>query len=147
MTGIWRNWMNIWCITMIVSGLIFVLAAFPATDKVARLFYDFVYWPLDGQSGFSDAARPSIAILGAVFLAFAVLIQSVVKIALDDPSSPLWRVVTTSVVVWWIVDSAASIICGIPVNVVTNTILLMTFLVPILGSGVLKRDQRASRGD
>jgi hypothetical protein len=139
MTGFYRNWLNIWCVAMIASGVIFVLAAFPTTDIFARLFYDLVYWPLDKQSGFSDAARPSIAILGAVFFAFAVLLQGVVKIALDDPTSPLWRVIATSVVIWWLVDSAASVICGIPVNAVTNTILLVTFLVPIMGSGVLKR--------
>jgi hypothetical protein len=139
MTGMWRNWMTVWCIAMIVSGLIFVLAAFPATDVFARIFYDFVYWPLDGQSGFSDAARPTIAILGAVFFAWAIMLQGVIKIALDDPASPLWRVITTGVVVWYVVDSGASFACGIPVNVVTNTLLFVTFLVPVLGSGVLKR--------
>lgn len=139
MTGLYRSWLNIWCVTMMASGMIFVLAAFPATDIFARLFYDFVYWPLDGQSGFSNAARPTIAIVGAVFWAFAVLLQGVVKIALDDPASPLWRVLTISVLVWWLVDSAASVICGIPVNAVTNTILLVTFLVPTIGSGVLRR--------
>lgn len=138
MTGLYRNWLNIWCVAMIASGFIFVLAAVPATDIFARLFYDLVYWPLDGQSGFSNAARPTIAILGAVFLAFAILVQGVAKIALDNPASPLWRVLTTSVVVWWVVDSVASVICGIPVNALTNTILLVTFLVPIMGSGVLK---------
>ena len=139
MTGLYRNWMNIWRAAMIAAGLIFVLAAFPATDIFVRLFYDLIYWPLDGNSGFSDASRPTIAILGAVFLAFAVLIQGVVKIAFDDPASPLWRVITMSVVVWWVVDSGVSVICGVPVNAVTNTILLVIFLVPILGSGVLKR--------
>jgi hypothetical protein len=139
MTGMWRNWMNSWCIAMIVSGLIFVLAALPVTDVFARLFYDFVYWPLDGQSGFSDAARPTIAILGAVFFAWAVMMQGVVKIALDDPKSPLWRVIIVGVVLWYVVDSAVSVACGIPVNAISNTVILAAFLVPILGSGVWRR--------
>lgn len=139
MSGIWRNWMQAWSVAVIISSLVFVLAAFPATDFPARLFYDFVYWPLDNQSGFTDVARPSIAILGAVFLGWAIMLQGVIKIALDDPASPLWRVITTSVVVWYFVDSGVSFACGIPVNVVTNTMIFVAFLVPLLGSKVLKR--------
>jgi hypothetical protein len=139
MSGIWRNWMQAWCIAMMISGLVFVLAAFPVTDFPTRIFYDLVYWPLDGQSGFTDAARPTIAILGAVFLGWAIMLRGVIKIALDDPASPLWRVITTTVVAWYVIDSGVSFACGIPVNVVSNTMIFVAFLVPMLGSGVLRR--------
>jgi hypothetical protein len=139
MSGIWRNWMQAWCFTMIISGLVFVLAAFPATDFPARFFYDFVYWPLDGQSGFTDAARPTIAVLGAVFLGWSIMLHGVIKIALADPASPLWRVITTAVAAWYVVDSGVSLACGIPANVITNTMIFLAFLVPAVGSGVLKR--------
>lgn len=140
-TGFYRNWMVIWCNAVIATALVFVLAAFPTTDIGTRLFYDLIYWPLDGQSGFSDEARPSIAVLGAVFLAFAVLLRSVILLALDNPISPLWRIATLAMVVWWVVDSGVSVFTGIPVNAVTNTVLLVTFLVPVLGSGVLRQER------
>jgi hypothetical protein len=139
MSGICRTWMKAWCFAMIISSSVFVLAAFPATDFPARLFYDFVYWPLDDQSGFTDVARPTIAILGAVFLGWAIMLEGVIKIALDDPASPLWRVITTAVVVWYVADGIVSFPCGIPANVITNTLIFAAFLVPLLGSRVLKR--------
>ena len=40
-------------------------------------------------------------------------------------------------VVWHVIDSAISGASGAPANAVSNTVFLLTFLTPIMASGVL----------
>jgi hypothetical protein len=48
-----------------------------------------------------------------------------------------WRGLTGAMLAWFVIDSAASVSTGAPVNAVSNAVFLATFLIPILASGVL----------
>lgn len=63
MSVIWRQWLTLWCYLVLVLGIIFAGSAFAQTDAAVRLFYDLIYWPLDGQSGWHESLRLTAAIL------------------------------------------------------------------------------------
>lgn len=138
MTGVWKIWIDIWCWAAVGLGVLFALGGFAATDAGARLFYDAVYWPIDGASAFDADMRFTSAVLGCVTLGWAIAIMGLVQTA-ERAGPSAWRWLTASVVIWYVTDSALSVLTGVPVNVIPNTGLLATYLIPLFASGVLGR--------
>jgi hypothetical protein len=139
MTGFWKVWIQVWCWGTLVFGVVLLGAAHPTTEAPARMFYDLIYWPIDGGSRFDgEAFRLTVAVLGAVMIGWAVTIFGAIKAA-HSGSPELWRAITTAMAVWYIVDSAASVMNGSPMNAVSNTVFLVAWLIPMLATGVLRR--------
>ncbi|MBI1186681.1 MAG: hypothetical protein GC206_05015 [Alphaproteobacteria bacterium] len=141
MTGFWKTWMFAWCAATLALGAIFAAAAFPATDAVARLYYDAVYWPLDGRSAFAEDLRFTVAVLGAVLIGWAITIYGMIAAA-ERVGAPVWRTLTFAMLAWFGIDSALSVAAGVPVNAIANTGFLVTYLLPVLASGVLRENAR-----
>lgn len=57
--------------------------------------------------------------------------------AADRLGGQIWREITAAIAVWYGVDCAISIGTGFPLNAVSNTALVIGYLAPVLGSGVL----------
>lgn len=143
MSEFWRTWLRVWCWATMGIGALFAAAAVPALEGGVRLFYDTVYWPIDGASPYGPDVQLTAALLGAVMIGWAIAILGLVSVA-ETVGVQAWRTLTLSVVVWYAIDSAISIALGAPLNALSNTIFLVTFLAPILGGGVLGSPQRAS---
>ena len=131
--------MVVWCYLVLGLGLVFAGSAFPITDAPVRLFYDVIYWPLDGQSGWNDSLRLTAAILGAVMMGWSMTMLTVVQIGFTQTEIHVWRPLTGAILLWWIVDSTISIALNTPINAVSNTGFLALYLVPVLASGVLTK--------
>jgi hypothetical protein len=128
--------MQVWCWATFGVGVMFALGAAPATDMGVRLFYDFVYWPIDGASPYGDSVRFTAALLGAVMIGWAMTIFTLVAAA-DQVGATAWRGLTAAVVAWYVIDSAISVASGVAVNALSNTGFAVTYLIPVLASGVL----------
>lgn len=138
MTGFWKSWMIVWCWAALGFGVVLALAALPGPDIVAAHYYDVVEWPIDGPVAFEPRERFTAAVLGAVMIGWAITIFGMVKAA-ETGGAPVWRTLTTAIVVWYVVDSGLSIVSGYPVNAVANTVFLATYLCAVFGSGVLSK--------
>jgi len=139
MSGFWKAWIQVWCWAVIGFGVFFASAAFPATDAGVRLFYDAIFWPVDGMASFGDPQfRLTVALIGCVTIGWGVLFLGGVSLALRGESR-LWGWLTASIGVWFVTDSILSVVLGAPVNVISNTGLLVGYLIPVLATGVLKR--------
>lgn len=136
MQGIWKHWMQVWCWAVLGVGAIFALGAIPDADGGVRLFYDAVAWPIDGVSPYGEEVRFTAALLGAVMMGWAMTVFALVAAA-DQIGAPAWRGLTIAIVTWYLIDSVISVASGWPLNAVSNTGFLVTFLIPILASGVL----------
>lgn len=136
MQGVWKTWMQVWCWATFGVGAMFALGAAPATDAGVRLFYDVIYWPIDGASPYGDTVRFTAALLGAVMIGWAMTIFTLVAAA-DRVGATAWRGLTAAVIAWYVIDSAISVGSGVGVNALTNTGFLVTYLIPVLASGVL----------
>jgi hypothetical protein len=141
MTGFWKNWLIVWCWATIGVGVLFAAGAIPALDGGVRLFYDIIMWPIDGLSPYGEEVRLTAALLGAVMIGWGIAIFGLIDAA-ESVGVQTWRTLTLSVVVWYAIDSAISIALGAPVNALSNTGFLVTFLAPILASGVLRGGRR-----
>lgn len=140
MTGFWKTWMNAWWLLMLGGVLVFWFAAFPGLDGAALLFYDAITWPIDGETGFTEATRPTAAVLGAVFLGFVLALGALMRMAYaasGEAAASLWRTITAIMLIWYLTDSAVSVLTGIPGNAVSNTGIIAGYLLPVLGSGAL----------
>ena len=137
MAGFWRTWMTAWCWAVAAFGLVLTGAAFEATSGPTRLLFAVLNGSeplhLNAQMRFSEA------VLGAVTLGWSVTLMAAIQAAnlLGDRGRPVWRLVTASMVGWWVIDSVLSIATGYGLNAIPNTVFLAAFLLPILRSGVL----------
>ena len=143
MASLWRRWVIGWCYLVLALGLVFTGSAWPQSDAAVRLFYDVIYWPLDGQSGWHESLRLTAAILGAVMMGWALTLLTLVQTALKQPQLSLWRPMTGSILVWWVIDSSISVALNTPGNALSNTGFLLLYLIPVLASGVLTKSNRA----
>lgn len=114
----------------IVFGLLTSSGAHPLTAAGAILFADLIIWPLDGGVQLTTEVRWLCAILGGVMIGWGVI---VLKLIATVPDRAVVRsIVLAGVGTWFVVDSAGSLAAGVPLNVLSNLVFLLAFLVPWL---------------
>lgn len=138
MSGFWRNWLTVWCWAVGVFGAVLVGGGLEATSGPARLIFGI----LDGPEPLDLNAqmRFSLAVMGAVTIGWAVTAAATIQAAilLGERATPVWRGLVAGVLVWFVIDTPMSIATGYGMNAIPNLILLATFLLPIIRSGVLR---------
>lgn len=139
MRGLWKAWLVTWCWVTFAVGAVFAAGGVPALDGGVRLFYDAVAWPIDGVSPYGEDVRLTAALLGCVMMGWMVAVLGLIDAA-EAVGVRAWRTITLSVVGWYAIDSALSVYLGAPMNALSNTGFLVTFLIPIIASGVLRGD-------
>lgn len=77
---------------------------------------------------------------GAVTIGWSLTLFAVIQAVhqLDEPySKTIWSLIAISVMSWYVIDSSLSIATGFWLNAIANTSFIVTFLIPVLSSGVL----------
>ena len=138
MTRFWTNWLRVWCFCVLAFGLVLAAVAVPALDGPARWIYSLVQighaQPLSFEA---PGMRFSIALVGAVTFGWGLTIAGMIKAARLG-GAPVWRDLTAAFGLWYLVDSGISILTGFGLNAVSNTGILIAYLIPVLRSGVLR---------
>lgn len=138
MTGFWHRWMTVWCWGIIGIGAAFVLNVFAPLRAPVHLFMDIAFWPFDGQpAGLGPETVFASAICGAVMIGWGLLMLGLVRDVRLNQEPRVWSLMTTAMLIWFVVDSAASWLSGARFNVLGNVGFLATYLIPVLASGVL----------
>lgn len=139
MSAVWRSWLNGWCVLVVVFGLVLAGGGLEATDGVAEMLFGILGGP--GDLTWTPHLRFSVALMGAVTMGWGLTFFAMFTAAhlLGDGATTVWRLVTVSVVVWFVIDSALSVATGFALNAVSNTALLVGYFIPVLVSGVLRR--------
>jgi hypothetical protein len=115
---------------VLVTGLLPSLAVFQATQEPWRLFYDILTWPLDNiPTDFSVAERQLSAVLGGVLCGWAWILYKLADPKIFNPKIRMLMI--QSIWIWFLLDSAGSVIAGIPLNAVSNISFLLILLVPL----------------
>lgn len=139
MARFWFNWLTVWCWGVLVFGILLATAAFPALDGlVRRLFILFANNAANASMFDHSAVRFGLGLQGALTIGWALTIFALLNAA-KTLGAPLWRALTVSLLVWYVVDSAISIVTGFWINAISNTALMVAFAIPIVASGALKR--------
>jgi hypothetical protein len=117
---------------VIFFGVLIALGAHPATAWPVTFLADLIFWPLDGaQSYLAQETRVMSGIGGGVMAGWGVALWLVAtRLYRKDPA--LARlIIAESIIVWFVVDSVASLAAGAPLNVLFNLGFLAIFLVPL----------------
>jgi len=134
-----RTWLTLWAWGVVIFGLALATFALPATDAPGRLMFDIL-----GNSVPADPdahLRFAVGLMGCVTMGWGVTFLAAFRAAWALPAGqarPIWRLIVTGALVWFIPDSLLSVATGFALNAVSNTVLLVLLLVPLLRSGVLK---------
>lgn len=139
MSAFWRGWLNVWCLLVFVFGLVLAGGGLAATSGPSEMLFGVLGGQL--ELTWTPHLRFSVALMGAVTMGWAVTFFAAFSAAhrLGDQAAIIWRWITGSLLVWFVVDSALSVATGFALNAVSNAGLLVGYLIPVLASGALSR--------
>lgn len=127
-----KLWLKITAIVVGSFGPVFFLGTMPATMEPARLTMDILSWPLDGATTWADGdTRFLSALTGGFLLGWGVLIWGLSTRVHDLAPEPVRRAVLTSILAWFLLDSAGSALSGNPSNVFFNVLVLLLAVGPL----------------
>jgi hypothetical protein len=134
----WSTWIVVWCWGVMAFGALLVTGAIPVVDGAARaLFVLFSGDPATADVFDHPAVRFGIGIQGALTLGWGLTMLALVQT--PSVSAREWRMLSLALMAWYVIDSAISVSTGFWLNAVSNTVLIVAFLIPVLASGVLRR--------
>ncbi|MGD8322672.1 MAG: hypothetical protein PVJ02_19635 [Gemmatimonadota bacterium] len=129
-------WLTALTACVAVAGLL--LAAFPASAPVELLvnrWAEAAFWPDASVTPAVAAYRDWVfGVTGAVIGGWGLLMLLVVRGPFRRREPWAWWAVALPVACWYAADTALSLIRGVPSNAVLNTVLLVLFAVPLLGT-------------
>ncbi len=137
MTTFWQRWLTVWCGLVVIFGGVLCGAGLHATSGSTVVLFHLLN--PSATIMMEPALRFSTALMGAVTLGWGLTIYIAVQAAtlLGTRAAPIWRLLIASLVIWYIIDSTLSVATGFGLNAVSNTVFLLTFLLPVWRSGVL----------
>ena len=138
MSGFWRVWFVVWCISIGIFGAVLSGGAFEASSGPVRLVLSKMHGP--SEALFDSTLRFSLAVMGAVSIGWAVTLFLIVRTAIDlgGNGRPLWNAISAGMISWFVIDSTLSVATGFGLNVLPNLALAGMYGVGVLGSGALK---------
>jgi hypothetical protein len=143
MDPVWLRWLHAWCWMALGLSVMFLVCIIPALSAPARLFFDVMFWPIDGRPTLSTPdALLATSLLGAILIGWLILMLLIVRDPVLSQEPKLWRYMTIGLVVWCVIDSVASILAGASLNAVSNAVLTAGWVVPVFASGILTAPQR-----
>ena len=127
-----QTWLKTGAIFMMAFGLVSISALIPSLSGVGLFLIDMIIWPIDGaQSLQGPETKLLLAIFSGLMVGWGVMIwQLATHLYPKDPA--LTRsLILTSIGIWFVIDSAASIYAGAPLNALFNIGFLAVFFIPL----------------
>ena len=127
-----QTWLKIGAMSMMAFGLISFTGLIPALSGFTLLLIDMIIWPIDGGQNLQGAeTKLLLAIFSGLIIGWGIMIwQLVTKLYPKDPALPR-SLILTSIGIWFVVDSTASIYAGAPLNALFNSGFLALFFIPL----------------
>jgi hypothetical protein len=124
---------------VIAFGAILMLAGFTATHAPVDLLFQ-LFHPGPGDPVWGQHMRFSTGLMGAVTFGWGMTLLALAQHspAMGAAAKAVWSSVTIAMTIWFIVDSIISIANGFWVNVVSNVVLGLLYLLATHKSGVWK---------
>ena len=127
-----QNGLRFAAFATIAFGLLLALAAWPPLNLPIRLLSDLIIWPFDRtETLLASETRLALAIGGGVMAGWGAMIWQLAGAPMRAAPEATRRIILTSALTWFCVDSAASILAGAALNVLANTAFLALFLWPM----------------
>ena len=123
-------------LTLLASAAfsLFMFASlFTGLRDVMSLFLDLVHMPLDGAQSLSrDTEEVLTAIAAGLFFGFCVALWQITTLLYPLNPALARRIILTSLVAWYVVDTSGSYIVGAWMNCILNTVFFLALIAPVL---------------
>ena len=127
------RWTQIVAIISLLTAILMAASAYPPLSGGLLAFYDIVDWPLDGNvAPFTDQARLLAAVSGGIFAGFCAMFIFIVVPALRRGDDDVRKGALYSLLVWFVIDSIASVADGASGNVIGNILYLAAIGTPLV---------------
>jgi hypothetical protein len=137
MSNFWRTWLVVWCWGVGLFGVTLAGAAVEATSGPVRLLFGLL--SPTGTVELSPELRFALIILGGISIGWSISLYGLIQAA-QQLGRPIWLITTISVLTWFVIDSILSVVTGFALNVVSNLLFTIGYLIPVVRSGVLAQD-------
>ncbi|MEE9446111.1 MAG: hypothetical protein V3V19_10660 [Cocleimonas sp.] len=109
------------------------LAPFDSINLPARFIIDISDWPLDKLSTPLDRSTQWLSSIGAGLLAaVSIFLIGIVVPAIKENNQQVIRTTVIAMCVWYVIDSAGSVVAGVASNMFFNSVYLLLILIPLL---------------
>lgn len=127
-----QTWLKVASAIVIGFGLVIAISALPAASGPMRFMLDAVFWPVDGApAGQSHEIRLLSAISGGIMTGWGVLLWQLASRLLPREPELARNLILTSIITWFVIDSAGSIAAGVSLNALLNVGFLAMFVAPL----------------
>ncbi|MEO1146380.1 MAG: hypothetical protein AAFY26_12405 [Cyanobacteria bacterium J06638_22] len=127
-----KFWLIITALVVGAFGPVFFLGTMVSTMEPARLTLDLLSWPINGVPTYeSPDIRFLSALAGGFLLGWGVMIGCLRAWVYDAVPEAVRKVVLTSLLSWFVLDSAGSIASGTPSNALFNVFVLLLAVGPL----------------
>lgn len=127
-----KAWLKVTALIVGAFGPVFFLGTLAGTREPARLTLDLLSWPIDGATTYGSPDTVFLSALTGGFLTgWGVLIWRLSSSVHDAAPEGVRRAVLTSLLAWFVVDSAGSLVSGNPSNAGFNILVLLLAVGPL----------------
>lgn len=125
-------WLKTGSAITIGFGIIIAAAAIPALQAPTALLLDLVYLPLDGAPSTDGSATQLLsAISGGVLVGWGLMMWLLATTLYAKEPAPCRKIILTSIITWFVVDTSMSIAAGAMFNAFFNIGFLLVFALPV----------------
>ena len=125
-------WLKTGSAVTIGFGALIAAAAVPALQAPTGFLLDIVFLPLDGApTAGGKAARLLSAISGGVLVGWGLMMWLLATSLYPKEPTICRKIILTSIISWFIVDSSMSVAAGAILNAFFNVGFLLVFTVPV----------------
>lgn len=127
------NFMRFVAIVSILSALLFASGAIGDPSGLLNQFLATIIPGSEGVGAIATTeAKVGYAIAGGVFAGFMVMLLLITAPAIEQGNKSIIRATIYALLIWFVVDSSASIVGGAPMNAVSNAVFLVLYLLPLV---------------
>ena len=130
----WQRWLLVFAVLLILFGVGMVF--FNTTSVFDALFNDNInpaFWGSDGPDPTALRFQSwAYGLLGATIAGWGVIIFFLVKIPFAQREKWAWNAFFWGLLLWYVLDTGASIYYGVLFNAAFNTAIFLVALIPLL---------------
>lgn len=127
------NFMRFMAIASFLSALLFATGAMDDPTGSLSQFLAIIIPGSEGVSAIANAeSKVGFAIAGGVFAGFMVMLLLITAPAIERGDKAITRATIYALLIWYVVDSGASVAGGAALNAVSNAVFLILYLLPLL---------------
>lgn len=126
------RWLRFGSALTIAFGILIAASSSPIAAAPTQFLADLIFFPIDdAQTLAAPETRLMSAISGGVMAGWGVLLWLLSTHVFPKDQALAAKLIITSIITWFVVDSTGSLLAGAPINAVINVSFLLIFCVPL----------------